>query len=149
VSIMTFFSTVSTGNAQDNDNFPHTSIIDTPYFSSMEVSSFSFLNEKADSTVPLYADYQTKRNEFDLSNFETKYIIKGGDIRYINEGYLVLRIAELQRKQGLTFSPDGFGADTYRYQIDSSNAESNIVTNLASTSRVYSNESVQIFYIIE
>jgi hypothetical protein len=147
VAIMTFFSTVSTGNAQDYDNFPHTSTIDTPYFTHQELKSFTFLRDQGNNTLTLYSDYQTRRNDYILGDFATRRIIQDGDISYIHNGYLVLRSAELERKHALTFSPDGFGATSYRYKIDPLNPENNIIATTAAKNRVYSNGNVQVFAI--
>lgn len=147
VALMTFFSIISTGNAQDYDDFPHTSTIDTPYFGYQELQSFTFLRDRGDKSLTLYSDYQTRRNEFMLGDFATRRIIQGGDISYIRNGYLLLRNAELQRKHALTFSPDGFGAETYRYRLDPAQPELDIITNTASKDRIYTNGSVSIFAI--
>jgi uncharacterized membrane protein len=147
LALMTFFSSISTGNAQDYDHFPHTSMTDTPYFTRSELESFRFLREKADTTLPLYADYQTRRNDFLLSDFTTRRIIQSGDISYIQNGYLTLRSSELQRKQALTFSPDGFGSATYRYQLDPLNPQEDITANTSAKDRIYTNGDVQVFAI--
>jgi len=145
--LMTFFALVSTGNAQDYDHFPHTANIDTPYFTEAELSSFSFLQASGDKDLPLYSDYQTKRNDLSLSNFTNRYIIQSGDISYIQNGYLILRAEELQRKKALTFSPDGYGTNSYRYFLDQLNPQQNILTNLSAKNLIYSNGDVQISYI--
>jgi hypothetical protein len=145
--IMTFTSLISTGNAQDYDRFPHTSTIDTPYFTEAELNSFSFLREKADPSKPLYSDYQTMRNVFMLNAFTTRNILTGGDASYIQEGYINLRVAELNRKTALSFSPDGRGREIQRYKIDPSHPEQNIFNSLTSRNRVYSNGDVQVFAV--
>jgi uncharacterized membrane protein len=145
VSLMTFFSAISTGNAQDCDYFPHTATIDTPYFTDSELSSFTFLYDYADSTLPLYADFQTMRNEFILNNFPVKRIITGGDINYITHGYITLRKAELKRKTALTFSINQI--DTYRYHIDPASPSTDFLSNLSSTDRIYANNGNEIFIV--
>jgi uncharacterized membrane protein len=147
VILTTFFSTISTGNAQDNINFPHTSTTDTPYFTSAELESFSFLNYRTDTTLPLYSDYQVCRDDYLLNNFATRFILTGGDLSYIRDGYLTLRIAELQRKKALTFSPDGYATVSYRYPIASFKTEMDTPVNLGSKNLVYSNGGVQIYLI--
>ena len=145
VVILTCFSLVSTGNAQDNDSLPHTSMMDTPYFNYGELQSFSFLAGTARADQPLFSDYQTIRDVFDLGKFTDRNIITGGDINDLTSGYLILRIAELKRKSALTFSSDGKGRTTYRYTMESSMPENNIILNLASQDGIFTNGIVQIF----
>jgi uncharacterized membrane protein len=147
LSVMTFFSTISTGNAQDNNSFLHTQNIDTPYFTWSELDSFTFLNSRADIKMPLYADYQTQRNEFSLGQFSSRYVIKGGDLSYIQDGYVFLRIGELNRKHALSFSKLGYAAATYRYSESLFNAELNTPDNLGAENKIYSDQNVNIFLI--
>jgi uncharacterized membrane protein len=147
VAVMTFFSMISTGNAQDYDNFPHTATIDTPYFTNAEIESFSFLENKGDKTLPLHSDYQTARNEYLLNDFADKQILHGGDIGYISNGYLTLRIGELERKSALTFSSGETGSGSFRYRVDPTNPGSNIIINSESKDKVYSDSKVFIFFI--
>jgi hypothetical protein len=73
--------------------------------------------------------------------------LTGGDISYIQNGYLILRIGELERKKALTFMIGGPGASSYRYSLDPLDAKSNIVVNLEPDDRMYNNGYVQIFLI--
>jgi uncharacterized membrane protein len=145
VIVLTFFSLISTGNAQDNDSLPHTSTMDTPYFNYGELRSFSFLTSNAQADQAIFGDYQTIRDEFDLGKFTDRNIIMGGDVSELNSGYLVLRIAELKRRNALTFSVDGKGRTTYRYTMDPSAAGNNIILNLESKDEIFNNGIVQIF----
>jgi uncharacterized membrane protein len=147
VILTTFFSSISTGNAQDNDNFLHTATIDTPYFDNSELASFSFLNYQTDTEQPLYSDYQVCRNDYLLDNFAARFIITGGDLSYIQDGYLALRTGELYRKTALTFSPDGYAVNSFRYSLASFKSEMDTPTNLGSKDRVYTNGSVQVYIL--
>lgn len=146
VVLMSFFSNISIGNALDNNDFPHTSIMKTPYFTEAEMTSFSFLNDKGVYSLPIYADYQTTRVENILYTY-TRFIFTGGDISYIQNGYLVFREREMERKKALTFSVDGFGMTSYRYHLEDSETELNNTANLGSRDRIYSDGSVRIFEI--
>jgi uncharacterized membrane protein len=145
VVIMTFFSTIGTGNAQDNEALPHTSKMDTPYFENSELFSFSFLSTKGDNTLSIYSDYQVVRNFYSLGNFEDKRILESGVTEDISNSYLVLRIGELQRRQALTFAVEGSARGRYRYQIDSLNPDTDILANLVSNDRIYTSRAVQIY----
>jgi uncharacterized membrane protein len=149
VIIMTFFSQISTGNTKDDNNLPHTAMIDSPYFTDSELVSFTFLSEKGNGTIPIYADYETIRNDFSLGMFSNKNIIESGDINYIQNGYLTLRVSEMQRKKALTFSTDGStnSSKTYRYRIDSINPEFDIFNNLKPQNEIYSDRDVKIYFI--
>jgi uncharacterized membrane protein len=140
-----FFGTIGIGNAQDNDYFPHTSNFDTPYFTNSELASFSFLNDKGNGVLPLYSDYPTVRNSFSLSNFPVSNTLMGGDTSYIREGYILLRFGELQRKKALTFTSTESSKSGYRYKIDSQDTQSDILVNLRSRDRIYSDGYVAIF----
>jgi hypothetical protein len=147
IAVMTFFSLIGTGNAQDNDNLPHTANIDTPYFSSSELGSFFFLTKLGDNSLPLHSDYQTVRNEYLLGDFADKQILRGPDLSYIAIGYIFLRIGELERKNGLTLSHNGRVQTSYRYQIDPSNPDSNIIIALENKEKIYTNNSVFVFFV--
>jgi hypothetical protein len=147
VAIMTFFSLIGTGNAQDNDDFPHTATIDTPYFSHAEIGSFAFLNRLGEKPLPLHSDYQTIRNEYLLGDFADKQILHGGDLSYITNGYIFLRIAELERKTALTLSHTGRVQTSYRYQIDPSDPDSNIIVALENKGKIYTNNNVFVFFV--
>ena len=145
----TFFAAIATGNAQDNDDFPNTSIFDTPYFTNSELASFSFLNAETDGLSPLFADYQTVRNEYSLNNITMKEVIRSGDISYIRNGYLILRIGELNRKGALSFYLTGAARSAYRYSIDPLDSKSDIQANLEIQNKIYDDVYVQIFTIHE
>jgi uncharacterized membrane protein len=147
VAVMTFFSTISVGNSEDSNSFAYTASSDSPYFANTELKSFSFLNDKADTTLPLYTDYQAMRNDFSLSNFNDRNIIENGDISYIKDGYILFRNNEFEKKKALSFSPDGKGRYIYRYRLDSLNPQQDILINFESKDRVYCNGSVQIFML--
>jgi len=142
---ITFFSFIGTGNAQDTDYFPHIVIADTPYFTDEELTSFSFINENADTAVPLYSDYQTKRNLLAMRNLAFVNIIKGPDISYIQNGYLLLRVGELQRRGVLTFNDAE--RRNYRYRVDSSNPESDIRLSLLPEDKIYCSDKVQTYIL--
>jgi hypothetical protein len=149
VIVMTFSSLISIGNAQDYDDFPHTSETDTPYFTNSELFSFSFLNEKGNREFLIYSDYQVIRNIFSLGGFANRSVLSGGDIEYISAGYIALRTAELRRKGALTFAVDGKASQSFRYQIDPSHPESDILANLKSKGYIYNDGSVQVSFINE
>ena len=144
---MVFWGITGNGLAQDNDYLPDTRTIDTPYFTNSELLSFAFLDSNSNGALPLYADYQTVRNDFLLTNFPGKEVLQGGDISYIQQGYLLLRIGELQRKKALTFLATGWSDSSYRYSIDPLNPSSDILINLEPITRIYDNSYVQVFVI--
>jgi hypothetical protein len=147
ITLMTFFSMISTGNAQDVDYFPHTKTADTPYFSNGEIASFVFLKDNADYSMTLYADYQTMRNQFMLGDFSSQ-IIEQGDISYIDSGYLLLRVGELERKKSLSFSLLGGQEEKgYRYSINLSEPKENILLNLVNKNLIYIDNGVQLYII--
>ncbi len=147
VGITTFFSATSIGNANDTNYLPQTSTINSQYFTESELRSFSFMNNQGDNSLTLYGDYQTQRNNFSLSHFSTRNVIKSGDVSYISDGYLILRIAELQRKEALSFSPDGEGIVVDRYLISKLIPELDALANSSFGIRIYSDKDVQIYIV--
>jgi uncharacterized membrane protein len=147
VVILVIFSSISTGNAQDNDSLPHTSTIDTPYFTNSELLSYSFLQAKGDESLPVYSDYQSTRYLFALNKFSNTEILSGGNIDNYNNGYLLLRVGELRRKKTLTFGDPKNPNVSFRYKIDPSQPQDDIETNLLPDSRIYSDGYVQIFLL--
>jgi hypothetical protein len=147
VIVLTFFSLISIGNSEDTNLYQYTSTSDSPYFDRAELKSFSFLADKGDNQLPLHADYQTTRNSFSLGNFARRNIIESGDISYIQNGYLILRVAELARKKALTFSPDGRGRQLFRYHPDPVSPELDILKNLSFENKIYGSADIQIFMV--
>jgi len=149
ITVTTFFSIISVGNANDTDFLPNTANMNSSYFTFSEMASFLLLNDKADNTIPVYADYQTIRNYYALPNLADKKIITNGDINYIDRGYLILRISEMERKKSLTFSVNG-RVDTayfYRYYPDIVTPDQNIQLNLEYKNKIIDDLDVQIYLI--
>jgi uncharacterized membrane protein len=145
---MIFFSTISISNGDDNSYILRTSNIGSEYFSNSELASFSFVEDNCNSNSNLYGDYQTARNKLFFNDFPNTYEIKGGDISYIADGYLVFRSGELQKTGGLKFSLSGYPEDVnYQYNLENSNTQSNIVDNLSGQTCIYSDNDVQIYII--
>ena len=148
IVIMIFFSTISISNGDDNSYILRTSNIGSEYFSNSELASFSFVEDNCNSNSNLYGDYQTARNKLFFNDFPNTYEIKGGDISYIADGYLVFRSGELQKTGGLKFSLSGYPEDVnYQYNLENSNTQSNIVDNLSGQTCIYSDNDVQIYII--
>jgi uncharacterized membrane protein len=142
---MTFFSLIGTGNAQDCSYFPHTAETDTPYFTNSELTAFSFMNEEADTSLPLYSDYQTQRNTLWMMNFESLNPIQSANISYIQSGYVLIRVGELQRRGSLSFWDEV--TSVYRYHIDPADPQSNILVSLSTEDVIYNNGDVQTYII--
>jgi hypothetical protein len=148
IVIMIFFSTISISNGDDNSYILRTSNIGSEYFSNSELASFSFVEDNCNSNSNLYGDYQTASNKLFFNDFPNTYEIKGGDISYIADGYLVFRSGELQKTGGLKFSLSGYPEDVnYQYNLENSNTQSNIVDNLSGQTCIYSDNDVQIYII--
>jgi hypothetical protein len=147
VSAATFFSIVTSGNAQDSSILPNSYDTGSTYFTSAELDSLSFINQVADPQITFYSDYFVARNQFYLYNLTQRDVFRNGDLSNIGEGYGVLRTAELEKRGGLTFSPVGTIAQIMRYHIDPEDPKSNILINLSDQNAFYSNGSVQIYFI--
>lgn len=148
VLIAAFFSIISGINARDSNVFPNSAEAPTTYFSSSEVDSFTFMDQKGNPALALYSDYFTVRNSYNLEKFPYRHVLKEANINYIEEGYVILRVEELQEKDGLSFSHSGDTFQLYRYKIDSLNSENDIQTSLNNKDNIYSNGKVRLFLII-
>jgi hypothetical protein len=147
VSITVFFSAITGGNAQDTSYFPHTYTIATTHFRNYELDSFSFLNQNGNSELASHSDYYTTRNIYYLDNITTRNVLIGGNIDYIKQGYIVLRVSELIKRGGLMFSPDGSILKCYTYRRDPSKPEEDIMYSLSSKNKIYNNGNVIICLI--
>lgn len=146
--MLPFFSIISGINARDSNVFPNSAEAPTTYFSSSEVDSFTFMDQKGNPALALYSDYFTVRNSYNLEKFPYRHVLKEANINYIEEGYVILRVEELQEKDGLSFSHSGDTFQLYRYKIDSLNSENDIQTSLNNKDNIYSNGKVRLFLII-
>jgi hypothetical protein len=146
--LMTFFSVIGGANATDNNYVLKKSNKATGYFTNSELDSFMFINDKCDVNSNLYSDWSTIRNEFYLSSFTLRQIIKDGNLSNVTKGYVVFRYGELERTEGLTLTTTGFNSGIYRYNnFGLPASESDIAKKLASKSRIYSDDDVQIYVI--
>jgi len=71
----------------------------------------------------------------------------GGNVSYINEGYIILRIDELETRGILKFKIDGTPGDIYGYKLDPNDIDSNIIIQLNRQEKIYCNNAVQMFII--
>lgn len=147
VVAISFFSMISGENARDCPYFPHVSTSASNYFNRAELESFYFINQNGNKFLTLYGDYFTVRNQYSLSGFTSRRVIKGGDISYMNHGYLILRIGEFNRRRCLLFSPHGSTSIIYRYKKQILNSKANIITNLIFKNKIYCNGDVDISLI--
>lgn len=148
VALGTFLSVISIGNAKDTTYFPQTAAVDSPYFTRAEMASFSFLSSRGDSALPVTADYPTARNAYTLSNFETREVLTTGEVSSVTGGYLVLRLAELQRKRALSFyppAPERVVRYSIRYPLDLLLPEIAALEDSPSGDRIYSDGDVQVY----
>jgi hypothetical protein len=147
VGVTTFFSLVAPGNAQDNPALPNSIDSGSTYFTSAELHSFLFINQNGDDSLVLYGDYFTVRDHYDLAKFRNTSVLMGGNIGYIEAGYVVLRSEEMAKRGGLTFSDTGSISQINRYHIDSTNPDTNILSNLKRQDTIYNNGSVQTYLV--
>ncbi|MDP2730362.1 MAG: hypothetical protein Q8O55_07760 [Dehalococcoidales bacterium] len=148
--VMTFFSVISIGNAKDTNYFLHTSTVDSPYFTRPELVSFSFLNNKGDPEMPIYSDYVTTRNAYSFTSFPKRVVIRHGELLDIAGGYLILRTAELERKQSLSSYPETTGRYyPVRYSIDTLAPQLNTLAGTPMGNRIYFDNDVQIYILPE
>ncbi len=148
VICMSFFSLISVDNALDVGYLPNTSTNKTPYFTTSELTSFAFLDAKANASATLYCDGQTYVDRFSLSKFESRFFLEDGDINYIQQGLIILRTGELRRKSALTFSRDGYGVTTYRYRPSSpSDMQPSILESVSLEDNIYSNADVEVYAV--
>jgi hypothetical protein len=78
---------------------------------------------------------------------DNRNILRSGDINSLTEGYLMLRTGELERKKALTFSSTGNAVDNYRYYVDSNDPQNNILANLQSRIKVYSDGDMETYIL--
>jgi hypothetical protein len=143
ITLLTFFSLISTGNAQDATYFPHTRIMDTPYFRTSEICSFNFVVSSGKPDILLSSDIQVFRNEYAFYPIEQRTIFNFDKSNY-NTAYLLFRIGELNNRGALTFwNDDGY----YRYRPDPVNQVENIFTFIEDEDIIYSNNANQIVLI--
>lgn len=163
IIIATFFSATSIGNAKDTNYLPQTKNVDSPYFTQSELDSFSFLAHRADSSLTFYTDYATSRDDYSFgiptaqpyaytygagigneTAVSNRSIIR--NISEVRQGYLVLRLAELQRKQSLGFLPPT-GTNPVRYPISELEPQLQALSRSPDASEVYSDGDVEIYLV--
>lgn len=149
VLVVTFFSVITGINSRDTSYLPNSTRAPTTYFTASEMDSFAFMNQKGNPGLVLYSDYFTVRNLYQLNSFSSRHVLKDGDISYIDSGYIVLRIEELNKKGGLSFSSLGNTLETYRYQRDPFDPEHDIIENTKTGNCIYNNAAVKSFIILE
>jgi hypothetical protein len=142
VAISVFFSSIYGPNSQDLTYLGYPKTVGSEYFTNAELESFSFMNNNADVSLPLYGDSETTGNDFSLFAFPSRDILVPGDINDIKSGYLIFRAGELKRTGGLTFSSDGTNA--YRYYLNQSHEITDITNRLSSTNEIYGDGDVEI-----
>lgn len=147
VVVMSVSAMLSGANAADNTYMLRSADKGTQYFKNSELALFSFIENNGDHDLTLYGDWETTRNELYLNEFGTRQIIKSGDISYISVGYLVLRFGELQRTHGLSFATSGYQDTMYRYRLEQSSSETDIVANLSVKDCAYSNGYTQLYVL--
>ena len=146
VILATFFSAISIGNAKDSNYFPHTATVDSPYFTMSELRPFSFLATSADTDLRLYADYATVRNDYSLAVFAERSIIR--NMADVSGGYLLLRLAELERKQSLGLLPELTGREyPVRRPIAKLKPEIDAMADSFAADRIYSDGDVEIYFV--
>jgi hypothetical protein len=139
-----FFSTISGANGADYPYFVYPSVASSEYFTDSELESFSFMEENGNSALALFADYETTRDDYNLSNFDLRPILKSGDTSYItSDSYVVIRAGELLRRGSLNFSIDGSYRNLYRYY----STLPDLVSSQSYANNIYSNNSVYIYQV--
>ena len=141
VMVLTFFSVISGSNANDNTYFLLKSNTGKEYFTDAELFSFTFIENNINHRSPLYGDLETTRNEFYLGDFSSKQVILGGDLSYIEKGYLIFRAGELHQTGGLNFSQG------YRYSQQKVDSKTDILVNLSDKACIYTDREVQVYLI--
>jgi hypothetical protein len=148
VIIITFFSTISGSNADDNQYILKASNTSTKYLTNAEMNSFVFINNTCDHSLRIYGDQLIQVNTLYFNDFPSKQILMNGNIGYITQGYVILRSGELERTGGLYFSHTGKEEiGVYRYSLYQVNPEENILINLSLKDCIYDDHDVQVFII--
>ena len=140
----TFIATISEGNAIDSP-FMANGHNDSGYFSTSDIASFMFFSTNSEYAESLFSDYSTIRDTYHLNSQISKEIIRSGNIDYIDEGYVLLRISQLESDHCLLFRDFG-STKNYCYSIDNSDNQSNIMSNLYGHHLIYNDGGVRIHY---
>lgn len=141
----TFFSTVCGSNATDYPYLAYPSNTGSEYFTSAELSSFSFVNQNANVSLTLYGDYETVRDNYDLGAFVSIKELMNKDLNYINNGYIIIRMGELRRKGGLTLSLNGATDQTQRYYLDTLQPQEILTRVISNEDKIYHDGDVEVY----
>lgn len=144
IASFTFFSLIGGSNASDNSFILKETQRGTRYFTDSELESFSFVKGYCDYNQIMYGDYETIRNTLYLNDFREKYILKSGDVQSLENGYLILRIGELQKTGGLWFTFTGYNGQTFKYDLAKANENDNIITGLSFQNRIYCSKDIEV-----
>lgn len=137
-----FFSLIGTGNANDSDYFPHTKIVNTPYFTQSELVALSYINNMGNWMNSIYADYRVVRHKLAIRNFEIINTIPIPGIENIQSGYLYVRNGELEKK-GLLMVRNEDTRELYNYRP--SNSDIGISKYFIYDFAIYNNGYVTIY----
>jgi len=145
VGASVFYSMICGGNGRDYPYFVYPATTSSEYFTEQEMQSFSFIQKDADTALTLFGDYETIRNEYNFYDFSSKEVLKSANTHYITqEGYIIIRAAELQARGGLVFSEIGSTeAGRFRYY----GTVSDIIAQQAYANNIYNNKNVYIYYV--
>ena len=146
VIIVTFSSMLSNSNSVDSSDL-NLGQGDSRYFSAAEVSSILFVSKTADITAPLYSDYYVMRDKYHLQDFDSLNVLTGGNITYIEEGYVIFRINELLTTDTLMFSSSGWISQDVRYNLSVQPDDTNIILYLDKECAVFNNGAVKVHLV--
>ena len=146
VIILTFSSMLSNNNSVDSSDL-NQGQADSRYFSAAEVSSMLFISKNADITSPLYSDYYVIRDRYHLQDFNSLNVLTGGNITYIEEGYIIFRINELLTMDTLKFSSGGRVSADLDYNLSDQPDDTNIILQLDKESAIFDNGAVKAYLV--
>lgn len=147
IVILTVISSLISNN-NNIDSSEMVPIKDSPrYFTTSEINSLLFMSSKADTSLAIYSDYYVIRDRYHLPDFKPLRVLTGGNISYIDEGYVIFRNEALKNLDVLIFSPNGQVGSNYPYHLSEQSHESNIILNLKEQGLSYNNGAVWISII--
>jgi uncharacterized membrane protein len=141
--IVCFLSSTVGSMLTDCPDIPTSTRSPSKYFTNAELSSFSFLNNNGRNDKTVYSDYFAAACRNILSAFQSSKMLRGMNLDYIDEGYIVLRTGEFERKGVLMLATGNIILNYYRDPA----TLSMVMRNIQSKQVIYTNNDVRIMFV--